>query len=191
LKTFFRLAVILGTVLPVLSCAPKPAHGPKAGSDLEPAQWRYEKDAIRLVFKADPKLNSHRGIPHPLHLCIYQLRDPNMFNQLAAYQDGLYLLLSCGTFDASVTGFRSESIQIGQVLTMTMDRAEGTRYVGIAAGYYQIERERIIRFMEIPVEVRSKGSLRRTKYAVPGVLNVEILLGPQQIEKIEAIHDRK
>ena len=191
MKTYLKLVLILGMVLLVLSCASKKDSRSTASSDLQPAEWRYEKDAIRLVFKADPKLNFRDGVPHTLHLCIYQLRDPNAFNQLAADQEGLYLLLGCSTFDASVTSFKGESIQPGQDLTMTLDRAEGSKYVGIAAGYYQIERERIIRFVEIPIEVKSKGLLGWTKYAVPGVLNLDITLGPQQIEKVEAIHDQK
>lgn len=191
MNRFFKVVVIFGTTLLVISCASTKDSGQPARPDLEPAQWRYEKDAVRLVFKADPKLNSRDGLPHTLHLCIYQLRDPNTFNQLAADRDGLYLLLGCSTFDASVTSFKGESIQPGQMLTFTLDRAEGSKYVGIAAGYYTVERERVVRFVEIPVEVRRKGTLGRTKYAVPGVLTLEIVLGPHQIEKVEAVHDRK
>jgi type VI secretion system VasD/TssJ family lipoprotein len=191
LKTYLKLVLILGMGLLVLSCASQKESRQPAASDLQPEEWGYEKDAVRLVFKADPKLNFREGVPHTLHLCIYQLRDPNAFNQLAADQEGLYLLLGCSTFDASVTSFKGESIQPGQVLTMTLDRAEGSKYVGIAAGYYQIERERIIRLVGIPIEIRSKGLLGWTKYAVPGVLNEEITLGAQQIEKVEAIHDQK
>ena len=190
MKTFFKLLVILQMVLLLLSCAPRKDSRQTSAPGLQP-QWHYEKDAIRLIFKADPKLNYHDGLPHTLHLCVYQLRDPNAFNQLAGDQEGLYLLLGCSTFDASVTGFKGLSIQPGQDLTITLDRAEGSKYVGIAAGYYQIERERMIRFMEIPIEVRRKGLLRLSKYAVPGVLNAEIALGPQQIETVEDIHDQE
>jgi type VI secretion system VasD/TssJ family lipoprotein len=191
LKAYLKLVLILAMALLALSCASQKGSRPAASSELQPEDWRYEKDAIRLVFKADPKLNFREGVPHTLHLCIYQLRDPNAFNQLAADQEGLYLLLGCRTFDASVTSFKGESIQPGQDLTMTLDRAEGSKYVGIAAGYYQIERERTIRLVEIPIEIRSKGFFGWTKYAVPGVLNLDVGLGAQQIEKVEAIHDQK
>ena len=191
MKTYLKLVLILAMALLVLSCASQKESRSAATSELQPEDWRYEKDAIRLVFKADPKLNFREGVPHTLHLCIYQLRDPNAFNQLASDQEGLYLLLGCSTFDASVTSFKGESIQPGQDLTMTLDRAEGSKYVGIAAGYYQIERERTIRLVDIPIEIRSKGFLGWTKYAVPGVLKLDVTLGAQQIEKVEAVHDQK
>jgi type VI secretion system VasD/TssJ family lipoprotein len=139
-----------------------------------------------LVLNADPQLNAHDGVPHTLHLCLYQLKDPNAFNQFSGDQDGLYLLLDCSVFDPSVTSFQRLTIQPGQQLTQSFDRAEGSRYVGIAAGYYRIEKERITRFLKIPVKIKRRGWLLR-KYGLPGELDLEISLGPQQIEKIETI----
>jgi predicted component of type VI protein secretion system len=123
-------------------------------------------------------------LPHTLHLCLYQLKDPNAFNQLSGDEDGLYILLDCGVFDPSVTGFQRLTIQPGQQFTQSFDRAEGSRYIGIAAGYYILEKERITRFLKIPVEIKRRGLTFR-KYGVPGELDLEITLGAQQIEMIE------
>jgi hypothetical protein len=53
----------------------------------------------------------------------------------------------------------------------------------VAAGYYKLERDRIIRLESIPVLIKRK--LFFTKYAVPGNLNLEVSLGAHQIEKVE------
>jgi type VI secretion system VasD/TssJ family lipoprotein len=186
LKTWLKLVVVFVVVIFFFSCGSKKGTTKKTGPGLEPAKWSFEEDAIRMVFKADPQLNAHDGLPHALHLCLYQLQDPNAFNQLSADEDGLYLLLDCGVFDPTVTSFQQLTVQPGQQLSQSFDRAESSRYVGIAAGYYIIEKERMTRFLKIPVKIKRRGILLK-KYAVPGALNLEITLGPQQIDKIETI----
>jgi len=186
LKTWLKLVLVLVIVLVFFSCGSKKGSTTKSSTELEPETWNYQTDAIRLVLKADPQLNAHDGLPHTLHLCLYQLRDPNAFNQLSADEDGLYILLDCRVFDPTVTSYQRLTVQPEQQLSQSFDRAEGSRYVGIVAGYFILEKERITRFLKIPVITKRRGLLFR-KYAVPGELDLEITLGPQQIEKIETI----
>jgi type VI secretion system VasD/TssJ family lipoprotein len=186
LKTWLKLLLVLVVVVFIFSCGSKKGSTQKSTSEIEPDEWNYQRDAIRLVLTADPQLNAHDGLPHTLHLCLYQLKDPNAFNQFSGDEDGLYLLLGCSVFDQSVTSFQRLTIQPGQQLTQSFDRAEGSRYVGIAAGYYIIEKERITRFLKIPVKIKRRGLLFK-KYGVPGELDLEITLGSQQIEKVETI----
>ena len=58
-----------------------------------PVEWKYEKEAIQLHLKADFQLNLHEGTPHTLLICVYQLRNPNVFNQLAGDNKGVSHLL--------------------------------------------------------------------------------------------------
>ena len=62
---------------------------PRATTNIPPP-WSYEKNAINLHIKADPRLNLFNKAPHTLLLCIYHLRDPNSFNQLQDERDGLH-----------------------------------------------------------------------------------------------------
>ena len=186
MKTWLKLVLVLVVVVFIFSCGSKKGSTQKSTSEIEPDEWNYQRDAIRLVLTADPQLNAHDGLPHTLHLCLYQLTDPNAFNQFSGDEDGLYLLLGCSVFDQTVTSFQRLTIQPGQQLTQSFDRAEGSRYVGIAAGYYIIEKERITRFLKIPVKIKRRGLLFK-KYGVPGELDLEITLGSQQIEKVETI----
>jgi type VI secretion system VasD/TssJ family lipoprotein len=160
-------------VLLVCSCAPKQLPAPEYG---------YEEEAIKIHVKAGPQLNLSDGKPHTLLVCIYQLRDPNAFNQLTGDQEGLYRLLECALFDASVVGAKKLIVQPGQNTTFNLDRAQGTAYVGVAAGYYLIERDRIVRLYEIPIVIEKKGIVRRTKRLKLATLEINLKLGPQQIQ---------
>jgi type VI secretion system VasD/TssJ family lipoprotein len=153
-----------------------------ASKQLPPPGLEYEEGAIKIHVKADPQLNLSDGKPHTLLVCIYQLKDPNVLNQLANDQEGLYRLLECNLFDASVAGAKKLIIQPGQDTTFNLDRAEGAKYVAVAAGYYLIQRERIVRLYEIPVVVEKKGIIKRSKRKKLGTLEIDLKLGSQQIQ---------
>jgi len=153
-----------------------------ASKQLPPPGLEYQEGAIKIRVKADPQLNLSNGKPHTLLVCIYQLKDPNALNQLASDQEGLYRLLECNLFDASVAGAKKLIIQPGQDTTFNLDRAEGARYVAVAAGYYLIQRERMVRLYEIPVVVEKKGIIKRSKRKKLGTLEIDLKLGSQQIQ---------
>ncbi|MGD9180646.1 MAG: type VI secretion system lipoprotein TssJ [Desulfobacterales bacterium] len=153
-----------------------------AAQQLPPPESEYEKDAIKINVKADPQLNFSDGKPHTLMVCVYQLNDPNGFNQLADDQEGLYRLLECDLFDGSVDGAKKLIVQPGQNTTFNLDRTQGARYVAVAAGYYLIERERIVRLFEIPVVIETKGFIRRSKRKKLDTLEIDLKLGSQQIQ---------
>ncbi len=184
MNSHFRLLAVLLSIVLLFACSTPP---PKSRPPGPQPDWSYEKEAIRLSFRADRDLNLHDGLRHALSLCVYQLKDPNAFNQLASDRNGLYVLLGCETFDPSVTSFRRITVQPGQELDVTLDRGQASRYVAIAAGYYGLEREKITRLFEIPVEVKSTGVIFKDQYAIPGGLNLLVVLGTQAIEKVEPL----
>ncbi len=159
----------------IYSCASKP---------LPPPEYTYGKGAIHLDIKAEPQLNTYEGSPHTLLLCIYQLKDPNAFNQLTGDEDGLYKLLECGSFDPSVTNIKRLIMRPAQATSVQLDRAEGTKYVGLVAGYSLMKKENMIRLFKVPVLIEKKGFISRTKVKKPGPLVLDILLGGQQIKKV-------
>ena len=168
------LTMLTAVALMVTACASAP---------LPPPTWTYEKDAIQIHLIADPKLNFDDGVPHTLVLCLYQLRDPNTFNQLSDDMEGIYKLLECDLFDASVATAKRLIVHPGQDVTVTLDRAEGAKYVALAAGYYALEKDRMIRLFDIPVVIDTKGFIKRTKESKPGRLAIELELGPSQISR--------
>jgi predicted component of type VI protein secretion system len=72
----------------------------------------------------------------------------------------------------------------GQATSVQLDRAEGTKYVGLVAGYSLMKKENMIRLFKIPVLVEEKGFISRTKVQKPAPLVLDILLGGQQIKEV-------
>jgi len=158
------------------SCASQPVS--------PPTEWRYEKEAVHLNLRADPRLNLYDGQAHTLLLCVYQLKDPNAFNQLTEDEDGLYQLLECSRFDAAVVSSKRVFVQPGQTLTQTLDRAEGAKYVAVVAGYFKVDKQGMVRLYDVPWFVESKGFFTRTKTAKPGPVNIDLVLGSERIQNI-------
>jgi type VI secretion system VasD/TssJ family lipoprotein len=157
-----------------------------AANQLPPPQWTYEKEAIRMHIKADGNLNLDQGEAHTLLLCAYQLSDPNTFNQLSNDEDGLYKLLECSLFGDGAASARRMIVQPGQDIDMALDRAEGARYVAFVAGYYILEKERMVKMVTIPEFVEKKGLIKRSKTRKPAPMTIDLILGPQQITTISA-----
>lgn len=150
---------------------------------LPPPEWTYEKEAISLHIEADPKLNLDDGDSHTLHLCVYQLNDPNGFNQLSSDLNGLFTLLDCSIFDTSAAVVKQITVHPGENIDIKLDRAENAKYFAVAAGYMKISKQRITRLINIPVVVKKEGFIRTTKTQVPALINVDLFLGPMQIDQ--------
>ncbi|RJQ70892.1 MAG: type VI secretion system lipoprotein TssJ [Desulfobacteraceae bacterium] len=168
----YRLLSAICAALLISGCASQPTP---------PPEWGYEKDAVQIHLKADAKLNLDDNVPHTLVLCIYQLRDPNTFNQLSDDTEGIYKLLECNLFDGSVATAKRIIVHPGQDMTVKLDRAEGAKYVAVAAGYYVLQKSRMVRLYDIPVVVETKGLVKKTTISKPGTLVIDLDLGPSQI----------
>jgi hypothetical protein len=82
-----------------------------------------------------------------------------------------------------VTNSKRIIIHPGEDSTLSMDRAERTKYVGIVAGYYIMQKENIVRLVEIPVGLRWFYSLFTfSQIYEPVELDIFLLLGPDQIK---------
>ncbi|ABB33523.1 type VI secretion lipoprotein, VC_A0113 family [Geobacter metallireducens RCH3] len=177
MKRRAALLLYVSAIASLCSCTSTPKATP-------PLDWGYEKEAISVTLKGDPQLNLFQKSPHALVACLYQLRDPNAFNQFRTEPDGLTKLLECGRFDPGVATAKRMVIQPGQEVNESLDRAEGARYVGFVAGYYRLDKDRSARLYTIPSVEETKGFLSRTKLVKPGRLDMKLLLGPQEIQDV-------
>jgi len=162
MKKPIRTLLALFFVLTFASCASAP-------------KYVYEEGAVNLRLKSGPDVNLYDGKAHTLLLCVYQLRDPNAFNQLFDEEDGISKLLECSRFDASVMSSKRIVIQPNEETTKTLDRSEGTKYVGIIAGYFQMEKQNIMRLIQVPLGTLS-GS--------PKKMDIGLYLGPKEIQDL-------
>jgi type VI secretion system VasD/TssJ family lipoprotein len=147
-KTYGKVLLLL-VLCAFCSCA-----GPGAET------YKYAERAIGVSLKADPKLNLYQGSPHTLVVCLYQLSDPNAFKQLADEKGGVQKLYECSRFDPSVAYVKRVVVQPGQEIQEIVDRAEGARYMGVAAGYYAF-RERPVRIYPIPPKIRRPIKIKK------------------------------
>jgi len=168
-----NLWCLLFSVVVLTACSAPP---------LTPAQFSYGEKAINLNLTPDAQLNLYQESAHTLLVCVYQLSDPNAFNQRTSTQQGLYELLQCGSFDPSITNAERIIVYPGMDVVRSLDRAEGTRYVAIAAGYYNLGKDSVTRMFSIPVKEETVGVLSRQRIASPDLLNIILKLGPQGIE---------
>ncbi|RJR17429.1 MAG: type VI secretion system lipoprotein TssJ [Nitrospiraceae bacterium] len=162
MKKTIRALLAVSFVLTIVSCASAP-------------KYVYEEGAINLRLKSGPDVNLYDGKAHTLLLCVYQLRDPNAFNQLFDEEDGISKLLECSRFDPSVMSSKRIVVQPNEDSTKTLDRSEGTKYVGIVAGYFQMEKKNITRLMQVPLGMLT-GS--------PKKMDIGLYLGPKEIQEI-------
>ncbi len=168
-----------GIVVPLLlaSCAGGSSSGGGAGGAAGSGVYDYEKDAITLSLKGDAKLNLFEKRPHTLLVCVYQLRDPNALNQVLQDAEDVTKLLECGRFDPSIVNTKKFILQPGKEVTEALDRAEGARYLGIVAGYYNLDKQRASRILPVPVAGMFGKKAAR--------MNIEVILGPDEIQGVK------
>ncbi len=152
-----------------------------AGKTIQPPEFIYAKDGVRINVEADWELNRYEGAPHTLMACVYQLDSRKSFNLLSGDRDGLYTLLECSRFDSSVTNVERLFIHPGQKSVAIFDRVESTRYVAVVAGYNRMEKEGDVRIFEIPIKSESAGFMSSTVIEVPEELTIDLILGPERI----------
>lgn len=146
-------------------------------------EWKYEKEAIQVHVQADHQLNLYNSKAHTLYVCFYQLSELNTFDQLTQDEPGIRKLLECKLFDSSVAAVNSKVIHSGETSTFFFDRAERAQYFAIVTGYFdKLDDARMVRRHKMQV-FRKRESFWKQKYrCVPCVLEIDMALGPKQIE---------
>lgn len=139
----------LGALAP--GCRKKPAAQAPLEVRLPPQpEWPFEAQAIRLRYQADPDLNQEDDAPHAILLVVYQMKDINAFNDRLKTAPGLRTLLDGGMFDPAVTAADRIFIQPGTEDFALFDRAAGTKWLAVVAGYYGLQGPAMARAAALP-----------------------------------------
>ena len=101
--------------------------------------YRYIKDALVINLNATDDLNTFNNQSHTVVLALYELSNPNIFNQMLEAPEGVVQLLEGKQFDESVLSRRKLVIQPGENKEFRIDRVEGARYLGVVAGFYSMQ----------------------------------------------------
>lgn len=150
---------------------------PPKSEEAPPAEIPHIKNGINIHLKGDKSLNWYRKTPHALILCVYQLRDLNGFNQFMEDKNGMARLMECGRFDPSVNYVKRVVVQPNKDVYECMELIEGTKNVGLIAGYYYFKKSQAVKTFVLPM----KGLFSRK----PGGMDIDLLLKSNEIQEIK------
>ncbi len=156
--------------------------------DLPDPDWTSRPAAIKLHCRADDMLNEYDGRAHTLLLVVYQLKKSDFFTKLAKDEDGLKRLLRfesvrerlAGT-QKNVAACRRFIISPGQGNTISLDRRQGVKGIGIVAGYYFLNPGRANHFWKLPVKHKRKFPFFWDIDTSVGILSADLNLGPHEL----------
>jgi len=141
----------------LLACSTTPTE-----LSIEPDAWVYEKRAIQITVKAPADLNSVSGRPHSLALGVFQLSDPNTFSGLAETKEGAVELLQKGRIDDTVVNFTLVNIQPAEERKLSLNRAQTAQYLGVIAGYYDLNPKKDVKVFAIPLRALKRGLVEKS-----------------------------
>jgi type VI secretion system VasD/TssJ family lipoprotein len=150
--------------------------------------WDFARNAILVEIEADPRLNQYGGEAHTLVLGVYQMEDSAAFYKLIADAALVGKSLESGKGGEGFVHFARYVVTPGQRSILSLDRAQKAKFVGIAAGYYQIEAARSARLFEVPLTVESEGMVSTTYKAAPALLAVRLNLGPDELVNAQRLN---
>lgn len=150
--------------------------------------WNFARGAILVEIEADPRLNEHSGEAHTLVLGVYQMEDAAAFYKLIADTALVGKSLESGKGGEGFVHFARYVVTPGQHSILQLDRAQKAKFVGITAGYYQMEAARSARLFEVPLTVESEGMVSKTYKAAPATLALRLNLGPDELLNAERLN---
>jgi type VI secretion system VasD/TssJ family lipoprotein len=143
--------------------------------------WDFAKDAVMIEITADPRMNQYRDESHTLLLGVYQMVDTAPFYKLIADPAALGKQLGSGKSDEGFVQFVRYVVAPGQHSILLLDRAQKAKFIGITAGYYDLNADSAARMFEVPMSVQSEGMVTSTYKAAPAVLALRLDLGADGI----------
>ncbi len=183
---------ICGLVTSLAGCAA--ANSAMGGNSRKEAvaeiAWDFAENAVLIEIEADLRLNQYDGEAHTLLLGVYQMDDPAAFYKLAADTTLLGKALETGKGGDAFVQFVRYVVTPGQRTIFAVDRAQKAKFVGIAAGYYQMDAAKSTRLFQIPLTVQSDGLVTTTYKAAPALLALRLNLGADGVVNAQRLnHD--
>ena len=149
--------------------------------------WPYAKEGILLELASDINLNFYSNQSHTVALGIWQFDDEKVFIKLLTDKVELIKALTTGNLPKGVIQLDRYVIQPDTKILLKIDRAQGSKYVGILAGYYNFTPSNAARYFRIPLNMQSSGLISKDYTAEPAVLALRLQLGIQSIVNAESL----
>lgn len=179
--------LLLTAVLPACSTMNSWFGGNSEEDARKTMQWTYGSNAITVEVTPDPDLNLYNGQPHTLALGVYQTADPNTFISLLNDPVSIGKLFASGSASSGALSFARFIIEPGKSKTITVDRAQSAKYVGIVAGYFKLDPQHTARLFQVPVIIKTEGWVIKNRTALPGNVAITLLLGSEQLVNAQRV----
>jgi type VI secretion system VasD/TssJ family lipoprotein len=144
-------------------------------------EWSAGKEGVLIEITSATDLNLYQNLPHTLLLTVFQMTDAAAFQKLVADPQQLSRALGSGQAGAGFVQLNRYVVSPGRRTLLALDRVQQSRYVGLVAGYYQLDAQANSRLFEVPLAVSSKGWFSSTYTAEPVPLAIRMQLGAQGI----------
>lgn len=138
-------------------------------------EWSLAEKAIRLTFRADKQVNFFDDQPHTVAVAVYQLAEPNGFSQLLSYPTGLQQMLTASKELPPSLASDHFFLQPGETTEKVYDRAEGAKWIVLAAGLYAAPPEKTALLEKIPIEVERSWITFSQKAVIPAYTKTVLL----------------
>jgi hypothetical protein len=148
-------------------------------------EWGSGRDAISINATADRMLNRYDGLSHTVVLNVVQVAEPAPFRALVT-SPGLLQKAMFGVEAAGVLALERVVIEPGMPKTVSLDRVDRARYVGIIAAYYAGTLAHNAYLFQIGVEVKTEGIIVKTRAAKPGAVTLDVHLGAERVTYADA-----
>ena len=183
------LLAVLSLMVVMQGCAA--VNSAMGGNDQKEAKaevsWDYQKNGILIELIAGNDLNFYANEAHTLVLGIYQLSDSKAFVKLIGNRPQMIKSLETGTGGEGVLQLDRYVVSPGRRTTITLDRVQDARFLGVFAGYYQGPATGAVRLYHVPLNIRTEGLVSTTYIATPAVLATRLYLGTDQIVNSEML----
>ncbi len=110
----------------------------------------FQQKAISIQYVSNYNLNYYDHQSHVIPLVVYQLGNIDSFNSLKQDKSGLLKLLAAKKFDSSVMSVTKYFVAPQKKNEIILDRAEGTVWVALVTGYYDMEPSQVTLSYKIP-----------------------------------------
>lgn len=152
--------------------------------------WDFAENAVLIELEADARLNGYAGEAHTLVLGVYQMEDSAAFYKLAADPSLMSKALETGKGGDGFVQFVRYIVTPGQRVILSAARAQKAKFVGIVAGYYQMDAASSTRLFEVPLTIASDGLVSKTYKAAPATLVLRLNLGAEGVVNAQRLnHD--
>ena len=186
-----KTLLLVAMTIAAMACgcsSQQPAPDSPRKQAIAAVKWDYEKDAISIEINADEQLNEFENEAHTLLLGVYQMADPAAFYKMTADSTAMSASLENGTAGDGSINLTRFVVTPGGKAIVDVDRAQKSKYVGLIAGYFQMDAPRAARLFEIPLTIDSKGMFTTTYSAAPAKLALRLKLGSDGFVNAERLN---